>query len=439
MAKALKDYLPETLGLLRSQIAMRTGIVTSGTLTSAALRLFLALSLAKVLTDDEYGAFVVFCGLMDIVAICCESGINAVLVRFVAAHPDRRPAPIVLRCLGIKGALCLLALPFLALYFPIFMRDPKILPEWGILYPVAGLSAIFLSLNTFAMAISQARERYIHYAIQAVLINAIRLLVLIPILSSGASDARTVCLLFFAVPPVAVLIGGLFVWGALRGTGRLEPARVAMRELLAFMAPLAGIQVLTIISMRIDVIMLKEMTDDLTVAANYGVAYQIAYVFPLLSSALFTVLLPKVSAMRTAGELARYRRQVLHLYPLAVALSIIGLFLGPLVIRLLFADRFAAALPIVRVIILNVGIYAVMNPLALILYSLRQPYRLVPIHLAQLIIFVGLNLLLIPRFQGLGPAIGMTVVNVLGIAWILPLSASAIARRRSHEEEAAHA
>jgi len=423
----IAGYVKDTLALLRTRTAAQTGAVTAGTMTSAGLRLLLMLVLADALAPHELGALVVFIALMDVGAIACESGLNAVLVRYVAARPDRRPSDIVLRCLGIKLALCGVVIAVLAAVYPVFISNPKIPADYAVLYPVAVASAIFLSFNTFVMAISQSRGRYAHYAFQAALINALRLVVLAVMLQRGVRDAKLICLVFFAVPPVAVAVGLAFVRAALRGTQGLAPQNVPVKELVSFMLPLALLQVIVVITMRVDVIMLQAMT-DWDVVGNYGLAYQVAYALPLLAGALFTVLLPKVSAMRTPEELAAYRKKVLHVYPLVLIASAAGILIGPPIITLLFADKYAAALPIVRLNILNFGIYSIVNPLALIFYSLKLPYRLVALHVVQLLVLVPLNWLLIPRFQGLGPAMAVTVISVLGIAAIIPMTGAAIRR-----------
>lgn len=433
MNRLVVTYLRDTWGLLRSPTALQTSFVTAGTLSSAILRFGVMVLLAKVLVGPEdFGALIVFVALMDIAAVACDCGISIVLVRFVAANPERRPTPILLRCLGIKAVLSGAVVAILGVIYPLFTSYSKISAEYVLFYPIAGIAAIFVSLNTFLMGVSQARRRYGYYAVQAALANGLRFAAILLLSILGMRGIWILAGVFFAAPLAATLGSVCFMWASLRGTLRLEPTQIATKELLSFLVPVALLQVIVVAITRADVMMLQAMA-TMDVVGHYGLAYQVAYVFPLLSGALFTVLLPKVSAMRRAEDLARYRSRVIHVYPAVLGCGVVAMVVVPYLVYVIFGPPYAGALPILRLTILNFALGSIFNPLALIYYSLGRPYVLVGIHLAQLVLLVPLNLVLIPIFLGMGPVLSLLLVTALATTAMVYMSKRAVSSIRDRD------
>jgi O-antigen/teichoic acid export membrane protein len=208
---------------------------------------------------------------------------------------------------------------------------------------------------------------------------------------------------------------------------------VTRPEIVKFMGTLALTQIVIIIMIRADVFMLGALANRETVA-DYTAAFQLAFCFPLVASALFNALLPAVSAMKTASQLAAYRRRLLQLYPAILVATAIGVLVLPFLVSLLFGERYTSAIPILRVLVLAFGIPIIVNPLSLIFYNINKPYYITAIHAGQLAIILPLNYVLIPRLGGLGPACSLLVIYTLSVAVTVAWTRRIIVIRRAKEE-----
>jgi len=432
---AVQQYVAQPIEVLRSKTAMHAGLVMGGNLISGMLRFTVFIVLAKALSVNELGYLVVFVTLMDLVAVFCDSGLNPTMVRFMALHEGERVEPLILRCLQLKVAISTVLVIVLSIGYPLFVRFQRIPEDYRWLYPVAIGAAVFLSLNTFGMAILQGRKRFGLYAVLSVAINSVRFAVIGTLAWWSIGRAVAYYGSFFAAPPLAVLFAVVLVTLTLRRDAKLGHADVSYRKLIRFVIPLAAMSAATMLFRVADVFMLKALTSG-EVVANYGLAYQVAFVFPLLTMAMFTVLLPKVAAMTTADELRRYHRRVLSVYPIVLVAAVAAMFLLPPALSLVFGDKYTSAVPVLRILVMAFGLNLILNPLSLILYALDRPQYFTLIQVFKLVLLVPLDLLLIPRFEGIGAAAAIAVLKLIGVLLMIVCTARTIKakeRQESHE------
>jgi len=412
-----------------------TGFVMTGNLSSALLRFVIGgVILPKVLSTTDYANFFLFVAIMDLIGAFGDAGLNATMVRFMAMHHNEHSMPIVRRCFLMRLVLWVLVVSVAGGFASQFMRLQQVAEPYQWLYVPTIASGILLSFNAFGMTVAQGRERFGLYAYLAAHINILRLLLIAALVLAGTQNSSAYFLAFLLMPLFAVPIVTVMVFSILKETRALPRSEVSYRSLVAFAIPLGMVILITMVIQKIDVFMLKPMVST-EVLATYGLAYHIAFVFPIISRTLFTVLLPKVSRMELASDLRSYRRQVLGFYPVALGLTALGMVAGPLFIQLAFGDKYAAAVPIMRMLILGFGLHIIFNPLGTILYNVKQHHYITIIHAAQVPLLIGLNLVLIPRWQALGATWSQLLIRVLGVAVIIVLTERAIRMRERSERD----
>lgn len=422
------------MSLLRAAIVSRTaaqaGLVLAGNTTSGVLRLVISFVLAGALSKTDWGRLFVFITLMDMLGVFFDLGLNGTMVRFMAAHAGAHPGPIVRRALGIK--LALTAAVALAAWAarPWFLDAQTVPAQLHWLYAAAVGAAACLGLNAFVLGLLQGRERYRFYALTSVSINVIRAACLGLLLWGGVRTLTPLAQAFFAAPVLNLLLAAAAAALAMRGLRDRTPAQIQTGALLRFMAPLALMMGVLIVTQRADVLLLNALSTPEEVS-RYGVAYQMAFVLPLVSSAVFTVLLPKVSGLTARADLRTYRRRVLMFVPAVLAGALAYGLAGPLFIRWTLGEKYADAAVLVLLLSIAFGLYAVYNPLGLVFYALGRPSVVTCISTAQLVLLAALNLALVPRWGAVGTAIAAIVCRlaaVLLMAWITH-------RRLAGEEE----
>jgi O-antigen/teichoic acid export membrane protein len=433
MVQALLDrYVNAPLAMLRTRTAREAGIVMSGTFTSAVLRFFITMVLAKFLAKDEWGTMVVFIALVDMLSVFCDSGLHPTLVRFMAINEKKDVRAIVRSCLGIKLVLTACVTVLLCAGRPIFMSVEKIGPEYRWLFPLAVAAGLFLSFNTFCMAVLQGRKSFGRYAVVSVIINVVRAAVIGGLAYAGVRKAFAYYGAFFVAPALCVIVSAAICWTVLAaGRDRPRPS-FSRQDVLRFAAPLALLQVVAILYHRSDIFMLKAMASS-EQAGAYALAYQVAYIFPLLTQSLFTALLPKVMTMKKVSELVAYRHKILRIYPPMLIAAAIAAIVAPFVIAWIFGDKYTAALPVIRIIILGFGVTLVVGPLSLIFYALERQIVYVYVYSAQILMLISMNMVLIPRFEAVGAAITAAVTGLVGTI-VVVWATGWMLRRRAESE-----
>jgi O-antigen/teichoic acid export membrane protein len=129
------------------------------------------------------------------------------------------------------------------------------------------------------------------------------------------------------------------------------------------------------------------------------------------------VTAPRFSAFVNKKDIKKYLGKVALLVG-GVSLLMIATIIaaGPLV-RTIFGPKYIASIPVFQAMTLAMipFLLGVITTTPLI-YSLNQPKFTSRITILQVVIIVSLDLLLIPRFQALGPTISLGVANTVVLA-----------------------
>ena len=165
--------------------------------------------------------------------------------------------------------------------------------------------------------------------------------------------------------------------------------------------------------------MLGAMTSDGGLqAGHFSRASLFALIFPQISAAVSTVLLPRLSSTRDPAEMRRITGKLLRFSPL--------LILGVLAV-MLFAEWFFpwfygpdAMLTAHVFSLLAVGMVLsiILNPLSFFFMAFDKPQWLTQMNLIQLVLNVAMNALLIPKYGALGAATATLGVRVFAVFYL---------------------
>lgn len=431
--KRIDDYIRLLFATARSVTAREAAIVMSGNLGSALLRFAVSVVLANHTTKEEFAYFALFIAVMDLSTIAADSGLNNTMVRYVALGREGDLRPLLKQSFLIRAVLWLAVVLIGAAGAWPFFATQGVEQGFGWMYPAAVASGLFISVSGHGMSIMQGLQRFWAFAALALSVNVLRVSAVLLGLALGFASADALFAAFFLVPTLTIPLAMVWV-RFVQGRGRAGNGGVPYRDLIRYMAPIGVVSILAIVLQRVDVFLLKALDGPETVA-DFRVAFELAYIFPLLARSLFTVLLPKASIMTTGDQLAAYRRRVIVLYPALLALVAVAVAIGPWLIELLFGSRYVSSVPVLRVLLIAFGMHIVFNPLSVVLYAIERHILVPAIHLVQLPMLIALDFWLIPRYGGMGAAIGALVIRVFGVAAVLVFTHRAIAAKRIAERE----
>jgi O-antigen/teichoic acid export membrane protein len=208
-----------------------------------------------------------------------------------------------------------------------------------------------------------------------------------------------------------------------RFLSRLSEVRAdRTRFYLASAAPIAFSSLLASMYMRIDQVMLHNMVNDSTLG-QYVAAVRVSEMFEMLPAALIASLVPILSISANDREAFHeyLDRTSRYFLVLACAICVAITTGGSLIVGLLYGKQFAAATPLLTVLIWSEmsTFFSAVVINAMVARNLQR-YLLVPTA-AGALSNVALNLYLIPRYAALGAA--WATVMSYTLAWFVVLLA----------------
>ena len=292
-----------------------------------------------------------------------------------------------------------------------FLRPGDVLARW--LVTIVAVSTIFESSGVVDLWFqSQVRSKYTVWSKSTayLLANVFKITAIL----LGAP------VIYFAVAvllEVTLTAAGLAFNYRRRGNSfrAWQPNLARARHLLSDSWPLALSSLMVLVYMRVDVIMLGEMSGDAAVGLYTSVSRLIDYsaFIPLvIASSLF----PSLVKSKERGA-AFYKERLQQFYDVNAAIAygiiLVAVPLAPLLILGLYGSGYAAATPIFVIYIwANLFLYVGIARSRQLINDGILKFSLLTSALG-VVINVGINLVLIPQYEGVGAAIATVAAQIV--------------------------
>lgn len=400
-----------------SGLLANAGSLLAGRLGIAVMGWAGTVLIVRTLTEEEWGQFAFVYGLLGMLTIFTDMGIGRVAINGVLDEnedqADFAGTYVVLRAmLGVVGYLFAVAFVVIARYPDVVVRAVAI----------AGLTVLVSTPSSAHQVAFQARLRLHVVAISGVIGQAAQLAV------TAAVAVRGGTLLWFLIPPI---VGEVVMFAYKLPRARaLIPFHYVLRpglwaRLLREAIPLSIGGALLTVTYRIDTVMLSKLDTFESVGA-YGVAYKFA---DLARFAATAVTVPILTLLTTAWPSdpdtfrAAIRQGAVYLTFVGGGLIVGFSLFASEIIELLFSETYRSAAPAATILMVATGVvyFTGLSFNALVAAGRNRWYPVVT--LAGLIVNVGLNLVLIPRysFEGAAVATLITEVVIASTLWMMLL------------------
>jgi O-antigen/teichoic acid export membrane protein len=367
------------------------------------------IALSRHLGPQRFGSLAFGLAFVRLFAVLAAFGLDRIFVQHLIEAPEQRNSiargGFLLKLAVAAGAYIVM----LASAFAVVRNDRVTFS----IIAVAGITLIFQAFDVFDFAFqAQLRFRTVFLARATpvflfAVIKVTAVFVGVPLLAfasleaiEGASIAALLFVLFRQTRPHESVVAAR--------------ESIRARKLLASGFPILIASLSVMIYMRCDVLMLGKLA-SYKAAGIYSAASQVTEAFTLFPMALVPALFPFLVRWRKGGA-AVYRAQLQKLIlGAAVAgfcVSVTLTVLGPVLIRLLYGADYAGAGPILVV--------HAWSGLFIYVAAMQSGYDIVE-GLSWLTVVrtgigatlnVGLNLLLIPHYGGIGSAVATLVSQV---------------------------
>jgi O-antigen/teichoic acid export membrane protein len=410
-------------------------LVFSANMLRAGCAFLLGLLVARVLGPAEFGLFTSFTVVTIWAHNLIGEGFDPGVVRLYARCLHDGGSGSAQRAAAVLGSAllmrALLALPVLLLFGVVAAWW---LPPLSAQVARAGaLTAVVASLATLSLAVLQARERFVAYALLMPLGNLLRLLALPLLWLAGGFTlwplVATQALCFAVSAAIGAQLLRADLWP-------LRTDRATLRALFGF-GKWSALATLCFLLQAYLAVPVLAHSHGAATAGVYAAAATLLLVVDQFTVALLTVKLPATSRI---SSLAGLRGFVRALAPRLLLLGLGLCLLVPLadaIVARVYGPAYGASAAVMRALLPGFVATLLSHPLYLVLYALDRPHAYAASGVAALAAWCALAAWLVPGHAELGAAWATTGSRVLQALLIVGMVAWAIRRRPGHAMPAA--
>lgn len=391
-----------SLGRLRSPALL----VFGANMTRSGFAFLLGLVVARLLGPNDFGVLATFIAATIWAHNLVGEGFDPGVVRMYA-RLDGQDARQAGRILGSALVLRLiLLLPMCGLFWGLSALASE--PAISQAMLLAALTAAAASLATLSLAILQASERFVSYALLTPLVNALRLASLPVLWAIGLLTVDALMwthALFFAV---GAAVGLLLLRKPLQ---HCSADRATFGELVTFSRWTALASLCFLLQSYLALPALTQWS-GLAQAGFYSAAATLVMFIDQLTVALLTTRLPSTSRIRSTRELRDY---VGALAPKLLMTGLVLALMWPaaeLLVALAYGEAYADAAPVMRWLLPGFIATLCSHPLYLVLYALDRPADYAATGVASLLLWCVLALWLIPDHGAVGAAMAGSAARI---------------------------
>jgi O-antigen/teichoic acid export membrane protein len=371
------------------------------------LTLLNSMAVARVLGPEDFGKFSLFY-VASVLAWQMPQGFDTTYVRFARGCSDRGAKQEYLKA-SIAGKAAYVLVALLIAVAGLAIRDAVTASSesYGSLLLSGIVSGCALSFNGSVTVVFQEREQFGRYSLMNNLTSGAFSLALLALwLWPGAFAISNILSAYIAV---SIVIGTVSLAVVLAKTGGWSGfRRERFFEVVSFGKWIFGVTILYYLFQRCDVLLLARLLPYGNVGV-YSTAAQLAMLVSLLTGSVGAVFMPKaMEATKSRDGLRAYVRAA-ALPVAAVLFGILALmaFAGPL-LTLAFGEQYAAAVPILRILLLGWVFSTIYIPFSYMFYGLDEPQLRFALEAVKLTLVLVALIFLIPWLGPTGAAWGVT-------------------------------
>lgn len=239
---------------------------------------------------------------------------------------------------------------------------------------------------------------------------------LLVVAAAGHFTPLTATLCYIGSGVVLVMWLVVKVWRRVRPT--LRRFARSVRELLHYGLRAYGIDILNTLALQLDQVLVVGLLYPAQ-AGSYFAALSAARVLNVVQMSVVTVVFPKASARSPEAALALVATAARWTFAGTLALAIPVFALGPVLIELLYGEAFLRAVPLLRLLVVEVFISSLVVVLAQSFMALGKPGWIAILQAIGLCLAAPLMALLIPVYGLEGVGIALVASSAVRFVFIL--------------------
>jgi enterobacterial common antigen flippase len=358
----------------------------------------------------EQSAIVLWPGLL---AYLLTLGLPAAIRYWVRREPERRHELLTVSLI-VATVTSILAAGIGFVFIPDWLHhySPDVIRMAQILMVTAPEVMIALMLTAMLEALGRFRSanasRYLPVGIT--------LIALVVLALRHELTPFTVAVAYTAPPVLAAFLMLWLLRDSIHFSG-FDP-RPALRMLGAYGLRSYGIDVLSTVGQQIDQVLVVALLNPSDVGI-YVVALNASRVVNVLHAAVVTVVFPSTAGLEREQVLAIVGRSARISSAIAAAFGLVLVLLYPLLIPLFYGGAFEAGIVVAQLLTLEAILVGLVSVLSQAFMSLGRPGFVTILQLLGLAIVVPAMFILLPRFGLVGAALALLASTVTRLIFIL--------------------
>lgn len=401
MFKSLSPYVQKILG--------NTAWLFSEKILQMALGLLVGAWVARYLGPADFGRYNYILAMVSLFAPIAKLGLDNIIVRDLAQDSEQKRE--ILGTGFVLKAIASLITTILLVAVVIFLKPQE--PETQMLIGIFALASSFRAMDVVEYWFqSQIASKYVVWTRNAVYLT-------ITLFKVVMIQAQAPLMAFIIILSLEQVFTGVGLAIAYQRSGEpLQQWRIRWqraKQLLKDSWPLILSGIVIIIYMRIDQVMLEQMQGSESVGI-YSAAVKISELWYFIPISIINSIFPAVVQGKTLGEkvyLQRIQKMFNLMAVISYAVAIPITLLSPWVVNLIYGPNYGAAATVLTIHIWA-GVF-VSSGVARETWLTTEGLMTLSAVMTTLgaAVNVGLNLLLIPSYGGVGAAIATVIAQIL--------------------------
>lgn len=371
------------------------------TLVLAALGAFAIRVITYRVGPINYGYFVIALTFVSSVMLLTDLGITSITGREIARSPQDA-SEVLGQNLGLRLALSTVLIPILILLGLVLYKAPSL--RWSIV--LIAFSVPFNAAETIALSYYVSSIR--NYLASGILLIQQVIYVGGVVISITKGFGIIGCSTSYLV---ATVVASILSFYAVR---REVPFKALYsvrrwRQILALSASLGAIQIINLLYLKADTLLLSKMASARAVGL-YGVAYNFTNFIVVIPTLIATSVMPLLATSSGERFANLVRRMEESLAALGVLAVMITLLFAPQAIEILSSHHFLGATTPLRLLAVSCYFSFLCTALGYAAVACNRHHRMIIVSAVGLVLNVGANILLIPRY-GIDGAATATLIS----------------------------
>jgi O-antigen/teichoic acid export membrane protein len=407
-----EDILSHIRAYSSSKTIRSISTIFSTNVVNAALGFFVSVLVLRNLDSDHIGTLYPLVSLLLILNQVGDLGLSSVFIKLGSKFYIPEPA----KSLRFFAAFFKLKLIFVTLILGVGLMMAPIIGEWIFHHRehsnwirIVVLMSVFQIFTSYFQCSLQIQSKFKALALSKLIPQLIKFLIILYFALTNDLQLKYAFIAFMAIPVGAFIIS--FFTAAKKEHFSLKNYPEENKDILG-VGKWVFLSVLSNVLMgQSDVLMTRSLVGAAELSKYLG-GQRLSSVLPMVTLSLMTVLLPKVSAMKSTQELNYFFRKSIKLL-LVMALAMLCLIpLAPYFIPTLLGEKYVSSISIFNAFLVTHAIGLLITPLSLMFYQLDKEHVMAKVNVAQALINITGNYFLIPIYGAIATA-GTTLLSKL--------------------------